>query len=74
MVLEKAETNIAKTAIMAMISASFALDVVDRVAVQRNFETVARLTGHVPVFDLVYQRDFSKLPQLIDKITEFRLG
>jgi hypothetical protein len=55
-------------AIMALVEAQFALDVVDRGAVRRNFEGVQQITGQVPLFRLVYPRDFSKLSQVVDKV------
>lgn len=59
-------------ALMGLIEASFALDVVDRNSIQRNFETVGQLANYLPVFGLSYQRDYNKLPQVIERVVKFR--
>jgi len=59
------------SAIMALIEAQFALDVVDRQAVQRNFECVQQVAGHVPLFRLSYPRDYGILSQVCAKIIDF---
>jgi hypothetical protein len=58
-------------AIMAMVEAQFALDVVERAVVKRNFSTVGRVAGGVPVFALTYPRDYGVLSQVIDNIAKF---
>jgi hypothetical protein len=55
-------------AIMALVEAQFALDVVDRESVRRGFAAVQRIAGQVPVFRLAYPRDFRLLSEVIDKI------
>ncbi len=55
-------------AIMALVEAQFALDVVDRESVRRGFAAVQRVAGQVPVFRLAYPRDFRLLSAVIDTI------
>jgi len=61
-------------AMMALIEASFVLDVVSHEAVSRNFEMVGAVAQYVPVARIAYQRDFNKLNYLLDMITRFRFG
>ena len=58
--------------LMALIEALFVLDVVRKEQVKKNFEVVRSIAGLVPVFHLYYPRDFSKLPQIVEKVAEFR--
>jgi hypothetical protein len=52
-------------AIMALVEAQFALDVVSEDAVRRAFSAVEQVAGHVPVFRLTYPRDYPALPEVI---------
>jgi hypothetical protein len=55
-------------AIMALVEAQFALDVVDKEAIQRGFATVRSVARHVPVFNLVYPRSYHSLSAVIERI------
>ena len=56
-------------AIMALVEAQFALDVVDKEAIQRGFAAVRAVARHVPVYRLVYPRSYHSLSPLIQRIT-----
>jgi len=58
------------SAIMAIVEAQFALDVTDRDAVKRGFETVSEVAGCVPVWRLTYPRDFTLLSHVVDEIRQ----
>jgi hypothetical protein len=53
---------------MAIIEALFALDVVNKKAVTRNFEAVSRVAGGMPVFRLIYPRHYEILPKVLDLV------
>jgi hypothetical protein len=54
--------------VMAIIEALFALDVVNKKAVTRNFEAVSRVAGGMPVFRLIYPRHYEILPKVLDLV------
>lgn len=62
------ERSAGGAALVALIGALFALDVVDREAVQRAFGSVGQAAGCVPIFRLAYPRDYRVLPQVVEKI------
>ena len=53
---------------MALVEAQFALDVVDKEAIQRGFAAVRSVARHVPVFRLVYPRSYHSLSAVIERI------
>jgi len=55
-------------AIMALVEAQFALDVVDRDSVRRGFAAVQEIAGHLPIFRLTYPRDYRLLSRVIETI------
>jgi hypothetical protein len=57
-------------AIMAMIEALFALDVVRKDLVQRNFEQAAQVAGQTEVYDLSYPRYFNELPDVVATVVQ----
>lgn len=57
-------------AVMALVGAQFTLDPVAHGAVVRAFEAVRRVAGRAPVFSLAFPRDFSALPEVIDKVAK----
>ncbi|RPH92857.1 MAG: hypothetical protein EHM68_16555 [Lysobacterales bacterium] len=62
-------------ALAALIGALFALDVVDRAALQRAFSSVGRAAGSVATFRLAYARDYGMLPAVVDKVrNSFQFG
>jgi hypothetical protein len=66
-VIESAGGN---TAIMAMIESLFALDVVAKDVVRRNFAMSGQLAGSVPVFHLRYPREYGFLPEVLDQVVQ----
>lgn len=54
--------------VMAIIEALFALDVVSKEAVRRSFEVVRDVAGGMPVFRLIYPRDYEILTKVIDLV------
>ena len=58
------------TAIMAMIESLFALDVVAREVVKRNFEMAGALAGALPVFHLRYPREYGFLPEVLEAVVQ----
>ena len=57
-------------AIMTLIEAMFALDVVDRASIRRGFESIQRLADRIPTYRLAYRRDYAELPRVIQRITD----
>ena len=55
-------------AIMGLIEAQFALDVVGRDPVVRNFESVRGIAGRVPVVCLTFPRNYEKLGRVIETV------
>jgi hypothetical protein len=55
-------------AIMALVEAQFALDVVDRESVRRGFAAVQHVAGGVPVLRLTYPHDYQQLSGVIETI------
>lgn len=56
------------SAIMALVEAQFALDVVERGAVQRNFAVVSAVAARVRMFRLGFPRNYSRLEQVLEII------
>jgi len=57
-------------AIMAMVEALFALDVVRKDIIQRNFEQAARVAGQTGIYDLTYPRHFNDLPAVVSAVVQ----
>ena len=55
-------------ACMAIIGNSFQLDVTDRCRAADVFAVASRIAERVPVFSLVYPRDFARLPEVHEAI------
>jgi hypothetical protein len=60
------------TTLMTIIESMFALDVVDKETVRRDFEMVGQLAGLIPVYRLSYWRDYSLLSRVTNEIKLFR--
>lgn len=58
------------TAIMALVEAQFALDVVDEAAVRRSFDAVQRVAGRAQVLRLAFPRDYGLLTDVIGAVTD----
>ena len=55
-------------AIMTLVEAQFALDLVDPAAVGRGFTAVSDVAGHVPVYRASYARSFGRLPTVLEEL------
>jgi len=60
-------------ALVALLEAMFALDPVDRDAVQRSFNLVGEVASRVPLLKLRYPRAYTELARLVDTIATGKL-
>jgi hypothetical protein len=60
-----------KEGLMALVENGFALDVVDKPVVARNFERSGRLANALPIYRLHYARDFQNVSCVVAKIRNF---
>jgi len=62
------EKLLPRRTIMALVEFAYNLDIKDAAFLRRQFDTVVRLTGEVPAYEVHYPREFAALPAVREAI------